>query len=397
MKKTFVAVALLLAACSAPPRERPATHVATGLETLELLDFAPLKGRTIGLLTDHTGVDAAGRATVDVLSQAPGVTVGALFTPEPGPATLKLGARRVSVVRLRSQGVAGLRLKREDLAGLDALVFDMQDSGARNSEAFGLMAMALEEAGKAGLEFFVLDRPAPLGGVTIEGPLLDDLSLRRLTPASYVAVPPRPGMTIGEVARLHNAEAGAKLAVIALRDWRRGMWYDETGLRWVPPAASLPDLESALLRPGLSLFEASNVSVGRGTPWPMRWIGAPWLDGKALAQEMNAALLDGARFEARPFAPKSGPYANQRCGGVGIKIIDRDRVRPLAIFRKLEEALRKRHPRDFSWDWEQLRRVLGTREFQRLIESGGDPLLIEQLFAQGAQRFEQDRKPYLLY
>jgi uncharacterized protein YbbC (DUF1343 family) len=412
MKAALLAICLSLSACAAAPRavsgSTGSANVLTGLDALERDGFAQLRGKRVGLITNHTGRDRSGRATMDVLAAAPGVTLAALFSPEHGFAgavedkdvlssTISAGGREIPVYSLYANGVIGMRPKPEQLYRLDALVFDIQDIGSRFYTYLTTMGMALEEAKKADIEFIVLDRPNPINGVTMEGPVLDDLSLRKITATAYFPVTVRHGMTAGEIATMHNAEVGARLTTVRLRGWSRSQWYDETGLPWIAPSPNMPELEAALMYPGIGIFEASNVSVGRGTPWPFRWVGAPWIDGEKLAAEMNAALLDGVRFSAQSATPTKSNFKGLECGGVRMTVTDRDRLRPLAVFRKLEEALRRDYPSDFAWRWDEAKRMVGTAEFQRLIEHGADAQLIQHLFNRQPEDFEKARKPFLLY
>ena len=417
--KTLAALALLacLSGCAGAKEESRAptpsarglgARVLSGLDVLERENFETLRGRRVGLITNHTGKDAAGRSTVEVLGRAPGVTLAVLFSPEHGFAgavedenitasSYTLDGRAIPIVSLYSGGIRGMRPKQEDLEGLDALVFDIQDIGARFYTYLATMGMALEEAAKANIEFVVLDRPNPINGVTMEGPLLDDLNLRKVTSTAYFAVPVRHGMTPGEIARMHNAEIHGRLAVVPLRGWKREMWYDETGLPWIAPSPNMPDLEAATMYPGIGIFEASNLSVGRGTPWPFRWVGAPWLDAERVAGELNAALLDGVTFSVQDYTPTKSVFKGEKCRGVKMTITDRDRLRPLSVFLKLQESIRRAHPKEFVFQWNGLHHMTGTTEFQRLLESGADPLQERQLFEQGPELFEKTRKPFLLY
>jgi uncharacterized protein YbbC (DUF1343 family) len=419
MKKSLALAALaLLAGCAGPRVESPVApraaargvspRVLSGLDVLERENFETLRGKRIGLITNHTGRDAAGRSTVEVLGRAEGVTLAAIFSPEHGFAgavedeniaasSFTLDGRAIPIISLYSGGIQGMRPKQDDLEGLDALVFDIQDIGARFYTYLATMGMAMEEAAKANLEFVVLDRPNPINGVTMEGPLLDDLSLRKITSTAYFAVPVRHGMTAGEIARMHNAEIHGRLSIVPLRGWKREMWYDETGLPWIPPSPNMPDLEAATMYPGIAVFEASNLAVGRGTPWPFRWIGAPWLDADRVTRELNASLLDGVTFSVQDYTPTKSVFKGEKCRGVRMTITDRDHVRPLAVFLKLQESIRRAHPKEFVWQWSGLHHMTGTLEFQRLLESGGDPLQLQQLFEQGPERFEKIRAPFLLY
>ncbi|MDD5657545.1 MAG: DUF1343 domain-containing protein [Elusimicrobia bacterium] len=404
----------LSAGCATTEARRPAPpppngRVLAGIDVLEAEGFRRLRGRRVGLITNHTGRDARGRSTAEVLAEASSMTLVAVFSPEHGLAgavedgsvsssTLRLGGRDVPVHSLYSGGLAGMRPKPEQLEGIDTLVFDIQDVGARFYTYLATMGMALEEAAKAHVRFVVLDRPNPIDGITVEGPLLTDPELPKLSPTSFFPVPVRHGLTAGEMALLHNAKVRHPgLQVVRMRGWDRRMWYDQTGLPWTPPSPNLPYLAAAALYPGIGLFEASNLSVGRGTPYPFGWVGAPWLDSERVVELLQAALLDGVEFSAEDATPSKSVYAGELCRGVRITVTDRRRLRPLAVFRHINEALRETHRNDFIWRWDEARRMLGSEEFQRIYQRDGDPVKILLLFNRDAEEFERTRKPYLLY
>lgn len=401
-------LSLLLGAC-AGGRTKPAGRVLTGLDVLEAEQFKPLKGRRVGVITNRTGVDAQGRSLVDLIAAAPGVELGAVFSPEHGFAarseasaiasdTLRAGGRDVPLFSLYGGGAAGMRPQPAQLAGLDALVFDIQDAGARFYTYPATMAMALEAAKEAGIAFFVLDRPDPIGGDLVEGPRADDVGLTGFEPVAYLPVVTRHGMTVGELALLHNETVRHRgLQVIRMKGWRRSMWYDQTGLPWVPPSPNMPDLASAALYPGIANLEFTNLSVGRGTATPFGWIGAPWLDAEGLAQAMNAALLEGVEFSAETRTPSKDKYAGQAVPGLKITVTDRAAARPLKVFARLVTALRDRHPRDFDLNWNASRKLIGRKLFKELYDRGADAAEIERLFDQDADEFRRTREPYLLY
>lgn len=408
MRKSLPLAALLLAACAGPTPRPARTEVRTGLDALEAEGFASLKGKRVGVITNRTGVDRKGRGIVDVFASAPGLELVCVFTPEHGftansesenvPSDRVSSAGRIYPLRsLYSGGIEGMRPKAEDLKRIDVLVFDIQDIGARFYTYLATMGMALEEAKKAGIEFMVLDRPNPIRGDVIEGPILEDPTLRFVTPTAYYQVPVRHGLTAGEMALWHNRTVGhPKLTVVKLQGWKREMWRDETGLPWVPPSPNMPDLDAASLYPGIGIFEASNLSVGRGTPRPFRWIGAPWLKADELVARLEGRL-DGVRFEADDRTPTKSVFEGQACHGVRITVTDRDAMRPLAVFRHVALALRELHPDNFVWRWDEVKRMVGVEEFRRLWESGaGDPAFLN-LFDKGARDFETARASVLLY
>jgi uncharacterized protein YbbC (DUF1343 family) len=280
------------------------------------------------------------------------------------------------------------------LRGLDALLFDVQDVGARFYTYPATMAMALESAAAAGIEFVVLDRPDPVNGEAVQGPVPDE-GVRFFT--AYLPVAVRHGMTVGELARLHNAGVGARLRVVPMKGWSRKMWFDQTALPWTRPSPNMPDLDSAALYPGTCFFEASNLSVGRGTPAPFRWLGAPWLDPEAVLRRLEAARLRGYAFEAAEFTPSKSEFAGMACKGVLIRTLDRDAADPLRLFAHLLCALRDSHPREFRVRFDEMLRLAATGAVRRLYESGSGPEEFIAEFESQAAGFKSRRKPFLMY
>lgn len=408
MRALTLAAALALAAC-AGARPRPAPRVMSGLDVLEAEGYAPLTGKRVGVITNRTGADARGESIVDLLAAAPGVTLAAVFTPEHGlfaaneadrigNGTVRAGGREIPLISLYGGGAAGMRPKPGDLSGLDALVFDIQDAGARFYTYFATMAMALEAAKAAGVEFVVLDRPNPVGGATVEGPLPDEPGLVGAAPTAYLPLATRHGLTAGEAARLHNAEVKhPRLTVVTMRGWTRSLWYDQTGLPWIAPSPNMPDLASAILYSGVSNLEFANLSVGRGTPAPFGWIGAPWLDAASLVQTLNDAGLPGIRFSTQTYTPSKSEYAGKICPGVRMTVTDRDAVRPLRVFAHLVTALRDRHPKEFDLRWSDSRKLIGLAAFKEMYDRGAGAAEFERRFDADAAAFEKAREPYLLY
>jgi uncharacterized protein YbbC (DUF1343 family) len=408
MKRLAAAAVLALAACSGPQARR-AGQVKLGVDVLAERGFSDLRGKRVGLIVNHTSKDSRGRGTVDLIAAAPGVTLAAIFSPEHGftgssedsklsNETLTVERRAVPVVSLYKGGFKGMRPDPADLVGLDALVFDIQDIGARFYTYNATMGMALEEAKKADIEFIVLDRPNPVNGVAIQGPVLDEPSLRQLSAVSYFAIPVRHGMTTGELARLHNADVKHdKLKVIQAEGWTRAQWFDDTRLPWTPPSPNMPTLASATLYPGIACLEFSNLSVGRGTPEPFLWFGAPWIDGDELAQHLQAALLDGVEFSAQTRTPSKSTHAGQSCGGVRIKIVDRNQIDTWAVYAAVLTVLRELHPNDFKPNWIETRKLVGTDRVQRLYERGAGVEELTESFRTETERFEEARRPFLLY
>src|SRR3984957_9534435 len=286
-----------------PARSRSrAGRVQTGLDVLEAEKFAPLRGKHIGLITNHTGLDYQERTTINVLAHAPGVQVVALFSPEHGIAghsDEKLPSSKDASTGLPIFSLYGDNLRPTDemLQGIDALVFDVQDAGVRFYTYTTTMAYCMEEAAKRKIAFYVLDRPNPLGGEIVEGPMLD---ADKTDFVGYFPLPVRYGLTIGELAQFLNAEnrIGVELHVIAMKNWHRNYFFDSTGLRWVPPSPNLRTTKGAILYPGLEILQNAGVSVGRGTEAPFEEFGAPWIRGDEGAAALNASGLAGVRFSA---------------------------------------------------------------------------------------------------
>jgi uncharacterized protein YbbC (DUF1343 family) len=410
MRFRFLPALLFAAACAHGPAARPASaQTLTGIDVLEANGFRELRGKRVGLITNATGRDGQGRSTAAVLASAPGVTLVSLFTPEHGlssmseasqisSTTITLGGREIPVHSLYGSGILSMRLQLVDSERLDAVVYDIQDVGVRYYTYLATMAMALEETAKANVEYIVLDRPDPITGTIMEGPVLDDLSLRKLYPTAYFAVPIRYGMTIGELALMHNAEVRhRRLGIIKMKNWRRDEWYDQTGLPWTAPSPNMPDLDAAAMYPGIGLFEPINVSVGRGTPIPFRWVGAPWLNSAEAVSRLQAALLEGVEFSAQDYTPTKSVYQGELCHGVKMTITDRERLRPTRIFLKLHEILRELHPNELKTEWPGEKSMIGTREYQSLIERAAGADRLRDLFDSGPQNFAAARRPYLLY
>jgi uncharacterized protein YbbC (DUF1343 family) len=385
--------------------------VLTGAEQLRAEGFARLRGRRVGLLTNSTGVTADLVSLIDQVAAAPGVELVALFAPEHGLAAgAAEGAHITSAVHPRL-GIPVHSLygesqapTAEQLAGLDLLLIDLQDVGARFYTYTSTVALALEACGRAGPPALLLDRPNPLGGTALEGPLLEP-SCR-----SFVGLHPIPirhGLTLGELARLFNELGGygAALEVLPLAGWRRAMWYDETGLPWVTPSPNLPTFASAIVYPGTCLIEGTTLSEGRGTALPFEQLGAPWLDGDALAAELNALALPGVRWRPVGFTPGHGrKFPGTPCGGVQLHVTDRDALRPVEAVLHLLATVRRLAPDDFAWrppanpDRPSFIDLLaGTPRLREALDAGRPPAEIAAGWAPDLARFAETRRAVLLY
>jgi uncharacterized protein YbbC (DUF1343 family) len=374
-------------------------RVQTGIDVLEAQKFAPLRGKHIGLITNHTGLDFQGRPTIEILSRAPGVQLVALFSPEHGLAGHS--DDKVSSARDASTGLPIFSLYGENrrptdemLKGIDALVFDIQDAGVRFYTYTATLGYCMEEAAKRNIAFYVLDRPNPIGGEIVEGPLLDS---DKTNFVGYFPLPVRYGLTIGELAQLFNAEnhIGVDLHVIAMKNWHRNYFFESTGIRWVPPSPNLLTQKGAVLYPGIEILQNAGVSVGRGTETPFEEFGAPWMNGDEVAAALNARDLAGLRFAGQPFIPISGLYAGQRCGGVAIRITNRPAVRAVRTALEIAVVLRKLYPAQF--DPAKLLLLAGNAETIRLLQAGTSPEKIVSSWSADLAAFEQIRKKYFLY
>jgi len=374
-------------------------RVQTGLDVLEAQKFAPLRGKRVGIITNHTGLDAQGKSTIDLLTHAPGVRVVALFSPEHG-----LAGRLDDKVSSSKDPGTGLpvyslydenrRPTDEMLEGIDALLFDIQDAGVRFYTYTATMGYCMEEAAKRRIAFFVLDRPNPVGGEIIEGPMLD---ADKTGFVAYFPLPVRYGLTIGELAQFFNAEnhINAELHVIAMKNWRRNYFFESTGVRWVPPSPNLRTVKGAIAYPGLEILQNAGLSVGRGTEAPFEQFGAPWMDGEKVAAALNAAQLPGLKFVPQSFVPVSGLYMGRRCNGVGIRIGDRAAVRAMRLGIQIAVVLGKMYPQDFQV--EKTIALLGNSETVQKLESGASPAEIVASWQSALNEFEQTRRKYLLY
>jgi uncharacterized protein YbbC (DUF1343 family) len=407
---TSIGIGLLLSnPCGVPAAQRHgaanrtgkshAARVQTGLDVLEIEKFAPLKGKRVGLITNHTGIDSQERSTVQLLAHAPGVKLVALFSPEHGIAGHsddRIATSRDASTGLPIYSLYGEHLRPTDemLQGIDALVFDVQDAGVRFYTYTTTMAYCMEEAAKRNIAFFVLDRPNPIGGEIVEGPMLDS---EKTSFVAYYPLPVRYGLTIGELAQLFNTEnhINAQLKVIAMKNWHRNYFFESTGIRWVPPSPNLRTLKGAILYPGLEILQNSGVSVGRGTEAPFEEFGAPWINGEEVAAELNARNLPGVRFANQPFIPVSGLYAGQHCGGVGIRVTDRAAVRSMTIGLEIAAVLLKKYPEQFQVA--KIVDLLGSDETLKQLQAGTSPAEIVAGWSKSLSDFDAVRRRYFLY
>jgi len=391
-------VATVAASAIRERTSRVGPQVSAGVDVLADRGFTALAGERVGLVTNQTGRTRDGRSTIDLLHEAPDVDLRALFSPEHGIRGAEDGpvaSGRDARTGLPVHSLYGdtRRPTTATLDGLDTLVVDLQDIGARFYTYAVTTAYVLEEAARHGLRVVVLDRPNPIGG-RIEGPLLDE---KHLGFTGYVPAPTRHGLTLGELARLFNGERdiNAELEVVPVRGWVRNRWFDETGLGWVNPSPNMRNLHQALLYPGVGGIEGTNLSVGRGTDTPFEQIGAPWIDGPALAEALNAAGVPGVRVYPLSFTPRASRFAGERCEGVFFVVTDRDRFQPVRFGLEIASALWRLHGDVFQLD--AIERLFGSAEVVAAIKRATPTWEIAAAWAAGEADWRRLVAPYLLY
>jgi uncharacterized protein YbbC (DUF1343 family) len=394
--------------CAASQAE-PAGHTVTGIDVLEAQKFAPLAGKRVGLITNQTGINRNRRSTIDLLAHAPGVKLVALFSPEHG--IRGTFDARVSSTRDEATGLSVYSLYGESerptdamLAGLDVLVFDIQDAGVRFFTYITTMGYSMEAAAAHHIAFYVLDRPDPLGGERIEGPMLDR---DRTNFVGYFPMPVRMAMTLGEMARMFNAEnkIGCDLHIIRMQNWRRRFWFGDTGLPWVNPSPNLRSPEAGILYPGLEILQAGGVSVGRGTDRPFERIGAPWIHSDAFVNEMNRRSVPGVRFVADRFTPDSGLHAGEMCEGARVVMTDRASLESMRMGIEIAATLAKLDPGNLDvtsgypgyFDVTKIIALVGNAETIRRLGEGDPPASIVASWKADMETFRKTRAKYLLY
>ncbi len=377
--------------------------VRAGVESFASNPPTILRGKRLGLITNHTGIDRQRTSSIDLLARAPELKLVALFSPEHGIRGTAAPGEHVASGRDERTGLpvhslygATRKPTAEMLEGIDALVFDIQDVGARQYTYVYTMALAMQAAAERRMPFVVLDRPNPIGGQVVEGNILDTAF------ASFVGMYPiasRHGMTAGELARFFNREAGigANLSVIRVDGWTRRQWFDDTGLPWVAPSPNLQTLTAATHYPGTVFFEGTNLSEGRGSDAPFEQTGAPWLRPTEVIAAMSERSLPGVRFETVTFAvqPTAAKFGGDTLPGIKLVITDRDAYRPVRTALTLIDEIRRLHPAEFAWSG-SMDRLAGTARVRQAIEAGTLAALLAD-WDRDAQRFESVRSPYLLY
>jgi uncharacterized protein YbbC (DUF1343 family) len=380
--------------------------VITGLDVVLTERPLFLLGKRVGLLTNSSGVSQRPeqllRSNTLALRDV-GIELVALFSPEHGLAGAVADAEPVAAGHEARTGLPvhslygdNLKPTAEMLRGIDVLLYDIQDVGVRFYTYTATLGYALEACAQHRVPLVVLDRPNPIGGERIEGPVLDP-ALQSFI--GHGPLPLRFGLTLGELAGFYNGELGlgAELKVIPMRGWRRDLWFEDTGLLWVPTSPSMPHPSTTIVYPGMCLVEGTNLSEGRGTPLPFECAGAPWIDGLALAEELNGLRLEGVRFRPMTFTPSFWKFSNEGCQGVQLHVTDRDALYPVTIGLELIAALRRMYPAQFAWNARHFDRLMGDGNVRGQIDAG---VPFQQMVAgwkADEERFRVRRERYLLY
>ena len=422
--------AMLLAGCQTTPMKTTATRppVKLGDEVLFQKHLELIRGKRVGLITNPTGLDSRLDSVIEKFRAQPDAHLVALYGPEHGvrgnaqagqfvpyyfdehlqlPVFSLYGQTHKPPVDMMTnidaymrsfdtQG-AGKQVETGMLNSVDVMVFDLQDVGTRVYTYVATMAYAMQAAADAGIPFIVLDRPNPIGGTVMEGPVLES---RQSSFIGLYPIPLRHGMTAGELARLFNAEfldKKANLTVVPMENWSRGEWFDETGLPWVLPSPNLPTLDSTTVYPGQVILEGTNLSEGRGTTKPFEMFGAPWIDGFVLAQKLNALNLPGVKFREVWFTPTFSKFSGEQCGGCQLHVTDRNAYRSVAATLAILAVIRELYGDKLELHAKYFDHVLGTSSVREALERGEPVAKIVAACTPGLERFETLRQPYLLY
>lgn len=371
----------------------------TGIDAYEAMKPDPFAGKRVGLITNQTGVDFRGARTIDVLARRHDVKLVAIFSPEHGivgkvDAPVADTSDTATGIPIFSLYGDARRPTDEMLKGIDVLAFDVQDAGVRFYTYVTTMAYCMEAAAKLHIRFVVFDRPDPLGGEVIEGPMLDS---DRTSFTGYFPMPVRYGMTMGELAKMFNAEnkIGANLHVFELKAWRRDQTYDQTKLPWISPSPNLRSLNAAFLYPGIEILQAGGISVGRGTDAPFEIMGAPWIRADEFAAALARRKIPGVKFAPAQFAPRDGLYRNQPCQGVTITITDRGALQSMTMGIEIADVLHRMYPDNFRLA--KIVELLGSQSTVDRLKHGEAPADIVDGWSAELAKFRVMRKKYLLY
>lgn len=388
-----------------------------------------LEGKRVGLVTNPTGINSKFESTIEIFAKNPKIKLVALYGPEhgvrgnaqageyvpfyiddkygvpvfslygqsmrPSPSMLK---NIDEIMRNFDTKRDGKTVEEGMIRGIDVMVFDIQDVGTRIYTYIATMAYCMEACAEAGVKFVVLDRPNPINGISIEGPILKYPEF-----SSFVGVYPIPvrhGMTVGELAKLFNKKFMRKkvdLMVIPMKGWKRKMWFDETGLPWVIPSPNMPTLDTAIVYPGQVFLEGTNISEGRGTTKPFELFGAPWIDGYELTKRLNSLNLPGVRFREAWFTPIFSKYSGELCGGSQIHIIERDKFKPFETTLHIIKTILEIYPEKLKFNEEYFDRIMGNSEIRKMLLKGDGIEKIVKFYEEDIKKFYEMRKEFLIY
>ncbi len=376
----------------------PAAPIQLGADQiLQEPFFSWIQGQRVGLITNHTGVTAQLESLAYLLERQPEVHLVALFAPEHGLLGQAQAGEKIAGEAARYSLYGSTHAPTAKmLEGVDVLIFDVQDAGVRFYTYISTLYECMKAAGLHGVPLLVLDRPNPIDATRVEGPLLEPGQ------ASFVGVHPialRHGMTVGELARLFNAEAelGCDLKIVPLQGWKRSQWYDQTGLQWIMPSPNMPTLATATVYPGLCLIEGTNLSEGRGSTRPFELFGAPWLKSAQLAQKLNQLGLEGVRFRTQAFRPTFSKFKGEPCRGIQIHVLDRHAFDPIGVVLHLLHQLLRMHPNEFEFKNAIFDRLSGSPAIREGLEQGRSPQEIISGWQKDLEAFRETRARFLLY
>jgi len=394
-----ILIMVLLGAVVSPLAGRSAPKVLNGIDVLQRQNFAPLAGKRVGLITNHTGLAQDGTPTIDLIYGFPACKLVALFSPEHG-----IRGTMDSNVDSSTDDKTGIpvyslygdtkRPTAQMLAGIDVLVYDIQDIGARFYTYITTLGYCLEEAAKAGIPIFVLDRPNPIGGQLVEGPMLDP---DKTSFVGYMPLPVRHGMTIGELARYFNDQnkIGAELHVVEMEGWTRSYYFWDTGQLWVNPSPNMRSMVAAVFYPGVCLLEATNISVGRGTEKPFEILGAPWIEPRKWAEALQSLRLPGVDFVPLYFTPNASVHQGIRCGGVNLILTDVSSFQSVTVGMALVSTLNKLYPEKFEID--KVLRLLGNEKALQALKAGRSAETVSKQEMRALNNFLDKRRKALIY
>lgn len=394
----MILMAMLLGALFLPGAEK-APKVMNGIDVLREQNFEPLAGKRVGLITNHTGVSADGTSTIDLIHRSKVCQLVAIFSPEHGIRGMMDNRVASSVDEATGLPVYSLfgdfrRPSQEMLKKVDVLVFDIQDIGARFYTYATTMGYCMEAAAKADIPFIVLDRPNPIGGIQVEGPMLD---ADKTSFIGYMPMPVCHGMTVGELARYFNEEhrIGVRLKIVEMKGWLRSYYFWDTGQLWINPSPNIRSMSAALFYPGVCLLEATNVSVGRGTDRPFEIVGAPWIDPRRFAASLRDTPIPGVRFIPIVFTPKTDKNQGMQCGGVSLLITNAEQLNSVQLGFALISALNKLYPKQFEID--KVMDILGNVDALKLLKAGQWPAKENWSQNPDYQKFLDSRRKVLIY